>query len=227
MSRTSRPVLAALAAALLAALGCAGGPRPIQAPSATGSLIYGSIDLPDEVADQIHWLHIYKVGEVYVPPFKTPIQARVFANGDFYAENVSPGKYFVHHIAAGFEAFYFYAGKMSDVERTALAHTVDVSAGSLTYLGRYRIHDWKPGAQSKLSPRIGSARMLSSPPQSGPTPIPNFMGEKGAWSAAAGIFAMERTQKPSDERRLLDHILEEVTGTGWEQRIEPRRRSLR
>ena len=229
MSTTFRAVLAPLAAAaLVAALACAGGARPIQPPSPGGSLIYGSLELPDAVAQQIQWLQIYKVGEVYVPPFKTPLRARVFPNGDFYAENVTPGRYFVHHVAAGFEAFYFYSASMADAERTALAHAVDVSAGSLTYLGRYRVHDWKPGAQSKLSPQMGSVRLLSSPPESGPTPIPNFLSEQGEGGLrGAGIFALQRTQAARDERRVLDHVLEEVTGTGWEGRISARKSQIR
>jgi hypothetical protein len=190
-------------------------------------MIYGSLDLPDEVADGIQWLQVYKVGEVYAPPFKTPIRARVFPNGDFYMENVSEGRYFVHHVAAGFEAFYLYPAKLSAAKEAVLGHAVDVGPGSLAYLGRYRVHDWKPGAQSKLSPQVGSVRLLSSPAGSGPEPIPNFMDEKSAWTAAAGTFSLERTRSSSDERRVLEHVREEVAGTGWDDRIDARLGALR
>jgi hypothetical protein len=216
-----------LLAAALAAAGCASGPGRIQPPSATGAMLYGSLDLPAGVRDQIHQLIIYKVGEVYAPPFKVPIKARVFPNGDFYMENVAPGTYFVHDVVAGFEAFYLYPPKISEAKQVVLAHAVEVAPGSLTYLGRYRIHGWKPGLQSKLSPQVGSVRFLANPPGTGPEPLPNFMDQTSAWSPGAGTFSLERPRPPDDERRVLQAILGEVRGTGWDPRIESRLASLR
>jgi hypothetical protein len=215
----SVPVL--VAASLLAAA-CASGPGRIESPSATGAMLYGSLDLPAGVRDQIQGLIIYKVGEVYAPPFKTPIKARVFPNGDFYMENVTPGTYFVHDVVAAFEAFYFYPPKIREGKEVVLGHAAEVAPGSLTYLGRYRIHEWKPGAQSKLSPQVGSVRFLSNPPGTGPAPLPNFMDQKSAWSPGAGTFSLERTRPPQDEQRVLRAILGEVKGTGWDARIEGR-----
>jgi hypothetical protein len=54
-------------------------------------MVYGDLDLPEEVQDQIQWIHIYNLGEVYAPPFKSPVVARFFPNGDSCAENVKPG----------------------------------------------------------------------------------------------------------------------------------------
>ena len=213
--------------AAFVAVGCASGPGRIQSPSDTGAMLYGSLDLPAEVRDQIHWVIIYKVGEVYVPPFKQPIKARVFPNGDFYMENVAPGSYFVHDVVAGFEAFYLYPPKISEAKEVALAHAVEVAAGSVTYLGRYRVHDWKPGLQSKLSPQAGSVRFLANPPGTGPEPLPNFMNHKSALAAGAGTFSFERTRTPDDERQVLQQILGEVKGTGWDARIDRRLAALR
>jgi hypothetical protein len=218
---------APLFATALVSVACVGGPGRIKPPSATGAMLYGSLDLPAEVRDQIQWLIIYKVGEIYAPPFKTPIKARVLPNGDFYMENVTPGTYFVHDVVAGFEAFYLYPPKMSEAKEAALAHAVDVAPESLTYLGRYRIHAWKPGLQSKLSPQSGSVRFLANPPGTGPEPLPNFMNQKSALSPGAGTFSLERTRQPADERRVLRAILGEVTGTGWDPRIEGRLAALR
>jgi hypothetical protein len=220
------PLTPLLAGALLA-LGCASGPGRIQPPSETGAMLYGSLELPVEVRDQIHWMIIYKVGEVYAPPFKTPIKARVFANGDFYMENVAPGSYFVHDVVANFEAFYLYPPSISEGKEVVLAHAVEVAPGSLTYLGRYRIHAWKPGLQSKLSPQAGSVRFLANPPGTGPEPLPNFMNHKSALAPGAGTFSLDRTRPRADERRVLGKILGEVKGTGWDARIEKRLSALR
>jgi hypothetical protein len=218
--------LAPLFATALVSVACVGGPGRIKAPSATGAMLYGSLELPAEVREQIQWLIIYKVGEIYAPPFKVPIKARVFPNGDFYVENVAPGTYFVHDVVAGFEAFYLYPPKMSEAKEAALAHAVDVAPQSLTYLGRYRIHAWKPGLQSKMSPQAGSVRFLANPPGTGPEPLPNFMNERSALAPGAGTFSLERTRQSADERRVLRAILGEVTGTGWDPRIEQRLAAL-
>jgi hypothetical protein len=215
------PLSPLLAAALLAA-GCASGPGRIQPPSETGAMLYGSLELPAGVRDQIQWLIIYKLGEVYAPPFKSPIKARVFPDGDFYMENVAPGTYFVHDVVAGFEAFYLYPPNIGEAKQAALAHAVEVAPGSLTYLGRYRVLDWKPGVQSRMSPQVGSVRFLANPPGTGPEPLPNFMDHKSALAPGAGTFSLERTRPPGDERRVLVRILGEVRGTGWDARIEPR-----
>ena len=219
--------VSALVAAALCTFACASGPGGIQPPTDTGAMLYGSLELPAEVRDQVQWLIIYKVGEVYAPPFKSPVKARVFPNGDFYMENVSPGRYFVHDVVAGYEAFYLYPPSMSEAKDVALAHSVDVAPGSVTYLGRYRVHDWKPGLQSKMSPQVGSVRFLSNPPGTGPSPLPNFMNQKSALAAGAGTFSLERTRAPRDEQRVLRAILGEVKGTGWDTRVEKRLAALR
>jgi hypothetical protein len=213
--------------ALALTLGCASGPGRIQPPSAQGALLFGSLELPEQVASSIQWVIIYELGTVYAPPFKTPIKARVFPNGDFYMENVKPGSYFVHHAAAGWEAFYMYPPNIEKGKEAALANATEVAPGSLTFLGRYRVHDWKPGAQSRLSPQVASVRVMSSPPGTGPEPIPNFMDGKSAWAPGAGSFKMERTQRKADEKRVLSQILSEVTGSGWDARVEERLRALR
>jgi hypothetical protein len=220
LTHTTWPRALALATATFVVVGCASGPGRIQPPSESGSMIYGSLDLPEGVRDQIQWLIIYKLGEVYAPPFKKPIKARVFPNGDFYMENVAPGTYFVHDVVAGFEGFYFYPPQMSEAKEAALAHAVEVVPGSLTYLGRYRIHGWKPGLQSKLSPEVGSVRFLSAPPGTGPEPLPNFMNHKSALAPGAGTFSLQRTRARADEQRVLRHVLEEVKDTGWDSRIQ-------
>lgn len=218
--KSLRMIVTLAACAAMAA--CATGPGRIQSPSASGSMLYGSLDLPAEVRDQINWVMIYKLGEVYVTPFKNPIKARFFPNGNFYMENVKPGKYYVNHVVAGFEAFYFYPPDMSEAKATVLEHTTEVAPGSLTYLGQYRIHDWKRGLNSKMSPRVGSWRLLASTPGAGPEPIPNFLNHSSALTAGSGTFSLERTMAKDAERVVLQQVLTDIRGTGWEDRIEGR-----
>jgi hypothetical protein len=185
-------------------------------------MIYGSLELPADVRDQIHWIIIYKLGEVYVTPFKNPIKARVFSSGNFYMENVEPGTYYVHHVAAGFEAFYMYPPDMSEAKKVILKNTIEVEPGTLAYMGHYRVYNWKPGLNSKMSPQVGSVRFLSSTPGAGPEPIPNFLNHSSLMTAGSGTFSLERTMSKSSERGVLQQVIAEVQGTGWEKRIERR-----
>ncbi len=208
--------------------GCASGGGSIQpASSSEAAMVYGHLDLPQQVRDEIQWIHVYNLGEVYAPPFKKPPAVRFFPNGDFFVENVKPGKYYVHHVVAGFEAFYLYPADVSEAKQVVLERVVEVQPGQLAYLGNHRIQNWKPGAQSKLSPQVGSARFLSSTPGAGPEPIPNFLNHKSLMTAGAGTFSMKRTLVVADEKRVLEQIRREVQGTGWDTKIDERLRALR
>jgi hypothetical protein len=212
---------------LALATGCASHSGPPQAATPSTAMVYGHLDLPEDVRDEIQWIHVYELGAVYVPPFKTPVVARFFPNGDFYAENLKPGKYYVHHLVAGFEGFYLYPPDMREGKAIILDRVVEVGPGAIAYLGNHRIHEWKRGLSSKLSPEIGGVRLLSSTPGAGPEPIPNFMNHSNWMTAGSGTFSLERTMKPSEERRILEHVMQEVGGTGWDTKIASRLASIR
>jgi hypothetical protein len=214
-----------LAGALLTA--CASGGGPVAPASPSRAMIFGHLGLPVEVRDEIQWIHVYKLGEVYAPPFKKPPTVRFFPNGDFFAENLKPGKYYVHHLVAGMEAFYLYPPDMKESKEVVLDRVVEVGEGEVAYLGSHRIYDWKRGVSSKLSPKIGSFRLMSSTPGAGPEPLPNFMNHSGLMTAGSGTFSMKRTLRRADEKRVLKHVLPEVEGTGWDTRIEARLAALR
>lgn len=208
-----------LAAALL---GCASGGGPIRAASPGTAMVFGHLDLPEEVRDRIQWIHIYNLGEVYAPPFKKPVIARYFPNGDFFAEAVKPGKYYVHHVVADMEAFYLYPPDMSAAKELVLERVIEVSAGDIAYLGNHHFEDWKRGVSSKLSPKIGGMRLMSSTPGAGPEPLPNFMNHSSLMTAGSGTFTLRITQDRGVEQRVLRHVLQEVPGTGWDEKIEAR-----
>jgi hypothetical protein len=204
----------------IAMLGCSSTGGPIRAASPSTAMIFGHLDLPEAVRDKIQWIHIYNYGEVYVPPFKTPVVARFFPNGDFFAEGVKPGKYYIHHVVAGFEAFYLYPPKISAAKEAILERLVEVEAGEVVYLGNHRLHDWKRGLSSKMSPTIGNVRLMSSTPGAGPEPIPNFMNHSSWMTAGSGTFSMELRSVQKEEERALRHVLQEVPGSGWDAKIE-------
>ncbi len=218
-----------LSGALLHVLlgGCASGGGPIKPATPSRAMIYGHLDLPEQVRDEIQWIHVYNLGEVYAPPFKKPPTVRFFPNGDFFVENLKPGKYYVHHLVAGMEAFYLYPPNMKEGKQVVLDRVVEVEAGQLAYLGNHRLYKWKRGVSSKLSPKFGSFRLMSSTPGAGPEPIPNFMNHSSLLTAGSGTFSMKRTMKQAGEKRVLKHILQEVRGTGWDTRIDARLRALR
>jgi len=215
--KTTLLVLAILAVSIA---GCSSTGGPIRAASPSTAMIFGHLELPEEVRDRIQWIHIYKYGAVYVPPFKTPVVARYFPNGDFFAEGVKPGKYYVHHVVADFEAFYLYPPKMSSAKQAITERLVEVRAGEVVYLGNHRVHEWKRGLNSKLSPKIGNMRLMSSTPGAGPEPIPNFMNHSSWMTAGSGTFSLELRSVKKEEERTLRHILQEVPGSGWDAKIE-------
>jgi hypothetical protein len=124
-----------MAAAMMLLAGCSGvGPiRPAANPQAAAA--YGNITLPHGHITQVM---LYKVGVVYAPPFKSPPKGHTYTNGNFFFENLEPGKYFLVGFMSGHDAFYFnYRGIEKDEFIKEAA--VDIKPGSITYLGSYKI----------------------------------------------------------------------------------------
>jgi len=115
--------------------GCSGvGPiRP--ATNSQAAAAYGNITLPQ---GNITHVMLYKVGEVYAPPFKSPPKGHTYTNGNFFFENLEPGKYFLVGFMSGQDAFYFnYRG--IDKDKFIREVAVDIKPGSITYLGSYKV----------------------------------------------------------------------------------------
>lgn len=227
MVRTTFVYLVGLVWATIILGGCASGGGPVKHATPSTALIYGHLDLPESVREEIQWIHVYKLGEVYAPPFRKPPVVRFFANGDFYAEGVKPGKYYIHHAVAGMEGFYLYPPNLREGKEVVLERVVEVGAGQVAYLGSHRIHEWKRGVSSRLSPKIGSFRLMPQTPGAGPEPVPNFMNHSSFMTAGSGTFSMERSLESAIEQRVLEHVLQEVRGTGWDSKIEARLAVLR
>ena len=123
--------------AISAALsGCFGAAPIKQASDPSHSAAYGNITLPDNKV--ITRVILYKVGEVYAPPFKSPPQSHTYTNGNFFFENLTPGKYFLSSFMSGNNAFYFnYRGLKDEEFLNEVA--IDIKPGSVVYLGSYQV----------------------------------------------------------------------------------------
>jgi hypothetical protein len=221
-SRLHRRSLCSLLLVVVLLVGCASSGGAVKPATPANAMIYGRIALPEPVRDEIQWITVYRLGDVYAPPFKKPPKVRYFPNGDFYSENLKPGKYYVHHVVAGMEAFYLYPPDIGEGKAMVLDRVVEVGPGEIAYLGTHRVHDWKRGVQSKMSPRVGSFRLMSSTPGAGPEPIPNFMNHSSVLTAGSGTFSLTRYTGPKFEKQILEHVLGEVDGSGWDTRIRSR-----
>jgi hypothetical protein len=116
--------------------GCFGAApiKPVAGPEYSAA--YGNIILPDEQV--ITRVILYKVGEVYAPPFKSPPQSHTYMNGNFFFENLEPGKYYLASFMSGNHAFYFNYRGLKD-EEFLKEVAVDIQPGTVTYLGSYKV----------------------------------------------------------------------------------------
>lgn len=108
--------------------------RPVANPASSAA--YGNITLPDNKV--ITRVILYKVGEVYAPPFKSPPQSHTYMNGNFFFENLTPGKYYLASFMSGNVAFYFnYRGIKNEKFLNKVA--INIKPGTVNYLGSYRV----------------------------------------------------------------------------------------
>lgn len=116
--------------------GCLGAApiKPIASPE--HAVAYGNITLPDNKV--ITHVTLYKVGEVYAPPFKSPPQSHTYTNGNFFFENLAPGKYFLASFMSGNEVFYFNFTDLKE-EEFLKKIAVEIKPGSAVYLGSYAV----------------------------------------------------------------------------------------
>ncbi len=115
--------------------GCTGSAaiRPVANQDVAAA--YGNITLPDQVVTRVM---LYKVGEIYAPPFKSPPSSHTYMNGNFFFENLEPGKYFLVGFMSGQNIFYFnYSGLSEEAFIDEVA--VDIKPGAVAYLGSYEV----------------------------------------------------------------------------------------
>jgi hypothetical protein len=114
--------------------GCSTGEiKPVTGPEAAAA--YGHITMP--VGD-ISNVMLYKVGESYTPLIKPSPSSHVYPNGDYFFENLEPGKYFLLGFMSGQEAFYFNHQGIDDA-KFQKEFTFDIKPGSVNYLGSFEV----------------------------------------------------------------------------------------
>ena len=128
------PVIITLTTLILS--GCFGAAPIKHASSPSHSAAYGNIMLPDNKV--ITRVILYKLGEVYAPPFKSPPQSHTFNNGNFFFENLTPGKYYLASFMSGNNAFYFNYRGLKD-EEFLKEVAIEIKPGSVIYLGSYEV----------------------------------------------------------------------------------------
>ena len=127
-------ILSLLVAAVLLATGCAGSAPIRTADSPDKAMAYGNITIPGKVLTGVS---LYKYGEIYAPPFKSPPRSHTYTNGNFLFENLAPGRYYLVSFMSGNNVYYFdYSGiEKEDIEK----NLIDIKPGSVVYLGSYRV----------------------------------------------------------------------------------------
>ena len=116
-------------------VGCMGAAPIKPASDPDASVAYGNITLPDKYITNVM---LYKVGEVYAPPFKSPPKGHTYTNGNFFFENLAPGKYYLVGFMSGQEAFYFNYSGLED-EDFLKKVAIEIKPGAVSYLGSYKV----------------------------------------------------------------------------------------
>jgi len=114
------------------AFGCRG--TSVKAPTSPESAcVFGNILVDEQYVPDAVVMH--EVGEVYAPPFASPPTAHTFTNGDFFFENVKPGRYYLARIKLGNELHTVAA--TSEAELGPMVF--EVAPGAVHYAGSLRM----------------------------------------------------------------------------------------
>lgn len=140
--RNSRVLLLGVAILGLVLGGCAAKPTPpyeIESPEL--GMIFGNIHIPGREVTEIE---LREYDKFYLPPIITPPRVMIFRNGNFVAENLKPGDYYISRFASG----KLYYTLVKDT-RSAYQNIIRVEPGSVNFVGSFKITDVEPGVFTK------------------------------------------------------------------------------
>jgi hypothetical protein len=104
-------------------------PHEVKAPEL--GIIYGHV----EAGVRITQVNLREYGKFYFPPFRVPPKVEIYPNGDFIAENLKPGKYYIaSYVAVNKQKLSLAAKKYQPYQ-----FVFTVKPGALKYVGSYRI----------------------------------------------------------------------------------------
>jgi len=140
--------------ALLLALnisGCATKPKPpFEVKDPENGLVYGNIYIHGREVTEVE---LREYGKLYIPPFRSPPRVLIFKNGNFVAENLKPGNYYISR----FKSNKLEYNLVKD-GRYAYQWTFNIEAGATKYIGAYEITDVEPGIFQAGKFKIRSVR---------------------------------------------------------------------
>jgi len=126
---------------ILAALtlsGCVIKPKPpFEITSPENGMLYGNVHIPGHEVTEIE---LREYGKLYIPPFIVPPRVMIFRNGDFIAENLKPGNYYISRFVS--KKLFYTLVKDS---KSAYQWVVKIEPGSIKYMGSFEITDVTPG----------------------------------------------------------------------------------
>lgn len=141
MKTNRKPFLhSILMIAALASLmsGCAIKPKPpFEISSPDKGMIYGNIHIKGHEVTEIE---LREYGKFYLPPFITPPRVMIFRNGNFVAENLPPGNYYISRFVSKKLLYPLVKDSTS-----AYQWIINVSPGEVKFVGSYEITDVRPG----------------------------------------------------------------------------------
>ena len=128
----------AILAVVLNLSACATKPRPpFEIKSPEKGMIYGHIYIPGHEVTEIE---LREYGRLYLPPFVVPPRVMIFRNGNFMAENLTPGSYYISRFVSK-KLLY----SLVKDGRSAYQSIINVEPGSVKYVGAFKITNVKPG----------------------------------------------------------------------------------
>lgn len=134
--------------------GCATKPKPpFEITSPEMGMIYGNIHIPGH---QVTEIELREFGKFYLPPFIVPPRVMIFKNGNFVAENLPPGSYYISRFVSK-KLFYSLVRDGT----SSYQWIINVEPGSVKYVGAYEITDVEPGIFVKGKFNIRKVRQPS------------------------------------------------------------------
>ena len=118
--------------------GCAVKPKPpFEIVSPEMGMVYGNIHIAGHEVTEVE---LREFGRLYIPPFVVPPRVMIFRNGDFIAENIPPGDYYISRFVSKKLIYPLVIDGTSSYQ-----NIIRVEPGSAVYVGAYQVTDIIPG----------------------------------------------------------------------------------